>query len=357
MRGTVPRSCLAGGPTERGEFPSLIQFSSLYHQLPGYIKYKILSKFTKTSQQKHKTSKSSKDTIMPSHIDAESTLETIEVMLRQEENGYQVFDYLGQLPASAPLDTPVDAPVDALCRSAMAKWCNDITDFCNYSRETAAIAMSCLDRFMASPDGRSILLDRNLFQLAAMTALYTAVKVHEHEAMDPQLVSSLCRGAHSPEDIEAMESRMLNAIQWRINPPTAMSFLRSMLDLVPEHLIDASQRETVMELTQFQVDLAVCDDEFWQQPASSIAFASLLNAVESVTTDGLFFENFEATMSKATRVNLEGLRDMRIALYEAVNGNDDMDMQLTSSCDDSKSLEFGNSSETSFHSSPRAVNT
>jgi hypothetical protein len=203
---------------------------------------------------------------------------------------------------------------------------------------------------------QSVLLDRNLFQLAAMTALYTAVKIHEHEAMDPNLVSTLSRGAHSPQAVEAMEKRMLNAIQWRVNPPTAMSFVRNMLDLVPEHLIDASQRETLMELTQLQVDLALMDYEFGQCPASSIAFASLLNAIDSVTTDGMFYANFESTMSKAILIDLEAIRDIRINLYEAVNFTELVDMQMASQNSDNKQMEtYGNGSEGGIHSSPRSV--
>jgi hypothetical protein len=289
-----------------------------------------------------------------SPIDIDSTLDTIEAMRRQEENGYASSDYLAQIPPSAA--SPLDTPVDENCRHVMAKWCNEIADFCNYNRETASVAMSCLDRFMATPDGQTVLLDRNLFQLAAMTALYTAVKIHEHEAMDPALVSSLSRGAHSPEAVEAMESRMLNAIQWRVNPPTALAFVRSMLDLVPQHLMGVSERETVMELTKFQVDLAGSDYTYSQAPASSIAFASLLNAMESVTSDGMFFANFEATMAMSIRIDVSGLRNIRMGLYESVNDTESMDMQIHNNGEKLDMEESYSSLGGSIYSSPRSVN-
>ena len=286
-------------------------------------------------------------------VDIDSTLETLEAMRRQEERGYIVTDYLSQIPATAALE----APVDAVCRQVMAKWCVDIADFCNYSRDTTCVAMSMLDRFMASDP--QMLLDRNLFQLAAMTALYTAVKIHEHEAMDPNLVAQLSRGAHSAQAVEAMEQRMLTAIQWRVNPPTAMSFVKNLLDLVPDCLMDSAQRETVLDLTQLQVDLAVQEYAFSQYPASSIAFASLLNAVESVTTDDMFFRNFESTMSSAVQIELPAMRNIRISLYEAVNGGpDDMDISPChnssgSMCEDMKMYAHG--SHGSIHTSPRSV--
>lgn len=284
-----------------------------------------------------------------SSVDVESTLETMEAMRRQEENAYQVADYLSYLPTT-PLH---EAPVDEDCRQVMAKWCNDIADFCNYNRETAAVSLNCLDRFMSTPDGRQILLDRNRYQLAAMTALYTAVKIHEHEAMDPTLVSTLSRGAHSAEAVEHMETRMLKAIQWRVNPPTASAFVRHMLDLVPSHLMDSSAKETVMELTQFQVDLATCDYKFSQAPTSHIAFASLMNAVESVATDHVFLSTFESSMANAIRIDALSTRDIRIALYEAVNGNEPMEISMAP-CSD-KNMEICSSSG-EFNTSPRAVN-
>lgn len=266
------------------------------------------------------------------NMSIDETLATIEVMRRQEEIGYTVSDYLSQLPASATFD----APVDAQCRMVMQKWCKEIAQYCSYTPETVEIAMNCLDRFMATPDGYSILLDRSEFQLAVMTALYSSVKVHEHEAMDPKLVSSLSQGAHSPEAVEAMEARMLKAVQWRVNPPTAMSFVRNILDLVPDHLLQPDERQAVIDLTKFQIELALEQYEFCMLPASSIAMLSLLNAVESVSTDDMFIDDFEPSACRVTRVDASDLRSIRIHLYESINGVEPMDVQFTT-CDSTAS--------------------
>ena len=249
----------------------------------------------------------------------EQTLETIQAMRRQEELGYSVTDYLSHLPTSA---TALDTPVDASCRFVMAKWCNEIADFCNYKRETVAIAMNCLDRFMSMPSGQEILLDRSLYQLATMTALYSSVKIHEQEAMDPDLVSNLSRGVHSPQAVEAMESKMLTAIRWRVNPPTAMSFVRLMIDLVPDHLIDSCEKETIVDITRFQIEMTMNEYDFCTFDASSVAFACMLNAIESVMDDGMFYANFDTTMGKTILVDDVCVRDLRIAVYELMNGSD-----------------------------------
>lgn len=286
----------------------------------------------------------------------DETLATIEVMRRQEENGYVVSDYLARLPASVTVE---DAPVDAQCRVIMQKWCKDIAQYCGYSTEVVDIAMNCLDRFMGTADGYSILLDRSQYQLAVMTALYTTVKIHCHEAMDPQLVSNLSQGAHSPEAVEAMEVRLLCALQWRLNPPTPSAFVSKILDLVPEHLMNDEERQAVTDLTKFQLELALETYQFSILPASSIAIASLMNAVESVSTDSAFVKDFEPSVCRLTSVDATALRDIRINLYESINGVEPMDMQFTSEMEDTTDIgnETAKFSDTNHEigTSPRSV--
>jgi len=296
----------------------------------------------------------------------EQTLETIEAMRRQEEyHSYCVTDYLSELPKIAT--TSLDTPVDASCRSVMGKWCNEIADFCNYKRETVAIAMNCLDRFMSTPIGQQeILLDRNLYQLAAMCALYSSVKIHEMEAMDPNLVSRLSRGVHTTAAVEAMEFKMLNAIQWRVNPPTAMSFTRLIInDLVSDHLLSLCEKETIIDITRIQIELTVNEYDFSTFNGSSIAFACMLNAFESCSDDGMFLANFETTMGKTLLVDEECIQNLRVAIYELMNGDDNSIRQKLlnkNSSTTNKDLSCTNvittrGNKNGFHSSPRTVVT
>jgi len=247
-------------------------------------------------------------------------------MRRQEKcHEYCVSDYLSELPmiTTTAQHIPVDTPVDSSCRFVMARWCNQIADFCNYNRETVAIAMNCLDRFMSTPSGREVLLDRNLYQLAAMTALYSSVKIHEQEVMDPNLVSKLSHGVHTAAAVEAMESKMLYAIQWRVNPPTAMSFVRMVInDLVPDNVLNPCEKEAIIDISMFQTELIVNEYEFAVFNGSSIAFACMLNAIESCFNDDMFFANFETTMEKTLLVDKSSIRYLRIAIYELINGDD-----------------------------------
>merc|ERR1712072_13392 len=246
-----------------------------------------------------------------------------------------------------------NAPVDATCRFLMAKWFNEVAGFCHYKSETVAIAMNCLDRFVMSPAGREILLDRDLYQLAAMTALYSSVKIHEQEAMDPNLVSTLSRGVHSPEAVEAMERKMPAAVQWRVNQPSSMSFARLMIDLIPDQYLDSSKKEALFDITVNEYDFCTHD-------ASSVAFACMLNAIESVTDDGMFYSNVETTMGEVIDADDTSVQDLRFAVYELMTGTDDNDgVRInkasskrvgSSSCGEAVSAK-----RNSIHSSPRTV--
>lgn len=290
----------------------------------------------------------------------ESNLETIRAMRRQEDH-YRVSDYLLDLPDAAACGAG-DAPVDASCRFLMAKWFSEIAGFCHYKTETVALAMNCLDRFVSSPEGREILFDRNMYQLAAMTALYSSVKIHEQEAMDPGLVSTLSRGVHSPEAVEAMERKMLMAVRWRMNQPSAMSFARLMIDLIPDQYLDATKKDALLDIAKLQIDMTVNEYDFCTHDASSVAFACVLNAIESVTDDGMFYSSVETTMGEVLGADDTSVQDLRFAIYELMTGSDDDGVQRISKASAKRAVGSSfcggggvSSKRNSIHSSPRTV--
>ena len=71
--------------------------------------------------------------------------------------------------------------VDASCRTALVDRCFTVADSFDLSRETVGIGMLILDRYLSSGHGKSAeaLQKPTLFQLAAITSFYMAVKLHE----------------------------------------------------------------------------------------------------------------------------------------------------------------------------------
>jgi hypothetical protein len=254
-------------------------------------------------------------------VNDESTYKTIQVMRRQEELFYTIPDYFNlssQVTSSSP-------PADVSCRLSMAQWCYQIVDHCHFKRETAAVAMNYLDRFLSSHDGQTnVLPDRQQFQLAAMSCLYTAVKIHEHEGVTPRSIANLSNGVHSTTDVEAMEVRILTALTWAVNPPTSSAFCHQFMELLPSSdLSESSLRATAIDLAHFQTELAVCDYSLATCRTSWIALSALLNTMESLL-DGERYANVEAVLCQAAGIDMtnalavQQLQDIRIRLYEAI---------------------------------------
>merc|ERR1711971_630174 len=98
-------------------------------------------------------------------------------------------------------------------------------------------------------------------------------------------------GNHTPEAIEAMESKLLMVISWRINSPTAMSFVRMIIDFMPENLLIPHEKRIILDKTKEQIKMIANGYEFSSYPNSYIAFASIMNSIE------IFFYNNDGGVS------------------------------------------------------------
>lgn len=254
---------------------------------------------------------------VPPPVNMEASLETVAAMLRQEGNGYQTRDFFSQ-HEGLPLD------VDADCRSKMAAWCYQVVDFCSFNRESVEIAMNLLDRFLLTPSGIAVLKDRTLFQLASMTTLYTAIKINEPEAVDPATVSELSKGSFSAQDVEVMELHILNALEWRVNPPTSMSFVRSFLDMIPSYALPEPLRTTANDIAQFQTELAASTFDFIAVKRSTVAYCSLVNAFESMDMDEKVRNYIASMLAQVISLdpNAGHVRQIQASLLSAVLANE-----------------------------------
>lgn len=173
--------------------------------------------------------------------------------------------------------------INGKIRCMMVDWYFRIADFCKYDRDTVAIAVNHLDRCVARQP--HILNDARKFQLVAVTCFYTAIKIHEPEIMPPQIMASLGKGIYSIAEIEEMELEILKTLEWRVNPPTPMSFATKYLDLVDT---DAQRRRLMDDLVHRQVDYATKDSTLLGIGASAIALAAVSNAIQSVEPNMMF---------------------------------------------------------------------
>jgi len=217
---------------------------------------------------------------------------TMEAM-RSQEKFYISIDYMPNSSEYFPAKSSVlDRPIDQRCRLRMVDWCFRVIEFFKLSQETVFISMTYLDCFMSTTSGSDAKKDRRQFQLAVMACLYIAVKIHESTLIASDVVVKMSNGAYTEQKLLDMEHRIIEALHWRLNPPTPMAFIRSFLSIIFTDTTDTTttmkgiseDKATVLELARRQIKLAlreyrccVCTN------ASSIALAALLNAVQKLT--------------------------------------------------------------------------
>jgi Cyclin, N-terminal domain len=214
----------------------------------------------------------------PTAIKMVSDYDTLKAMLHQERKHYHI-------------DSPSvshHVSVDMTSRSKIRDWFEKICTFCQYKDEAllVEIAMNCLDRFILTLQGSYCCRDQCEYQLAAVSCLYLAVKVHAREALSAENMATISRGTYTVEQIEEMERRILSALHWHINPPTTSCFVREYVNILMARLQlseqDQERLEAVLNLIQKQIRTASDDCSLMGLPSSTIALAALMNAITTL---------------------------------------------------------------------------
>ena len=252
----------------------------------------------------------------------DEVLDVVEALCLQEEQGYQKCDYLADVKFRVPLHHH-EGLMDETCRSCMVQWTNNLVDFCKYSRETADIAISCLDRFLSTPEGSKTLSNSEQFQLAAMTAFYTCAKIHERQAMEPASIARLSRGTHSKEAVEQMELYLLRVLQWKVHPPTAMRFAMCFLDLIPSEIIDEQHRIVILDLVRYQLNVSLSEYRLSLQRSSHLGLAALMNAFDdqAILDEATLYQIQSRIGALLPSYHQETIWDIQMALSIAVSSH------------------------------------
>jgi len=215
----------------------------------------------------------------PSQIlsqDAAAAADSLTVMIEKERTIYKCSGYLD--PNEPTIITADD-------RMTIVDWCYGVVDHCQFSREVVALAMDMVDRYLSIPSysGDEALRDQNKFQLLSITALYVAIKVNEPVAMSSDLFAEISRGVYTVEEIEDMERTLLNGLSWRCNAPTVSQVGHSILSLIlPYVKCSEVTWGFLMDELKYLAELAVREYYFSTQRASTIALASIFNAIRQI---------------------------------------------------------------------------
>ena len=182
---------------------------------------------------------------------------------------------------------------DAICREKMVLWTFQVVDYCQLNRQTAELSVRMLDRLLSLADqndsnekhrqlAQSCLQNRKTYQLAAMTCLYTAIKINESQVMSPDIIASLSRGMSTTDQVVEMESRILAALEYHICGPTGIDVVDHLVQLLPSS-VPTHVKRTIIERSRHAIHQSLVDHSLSTTVSPTLlGYAALVH-----TLDGL----------------------------------------------------------------------
>lgn len=206
------------------------------------------------------------------------------MMRTQEQTEYKCSTNYFSSAKSRRRKPVISTPQD---RSTLMKWAYEILDACNIERSVAGIAISYFDRFMCTTSRRAknALASKHEFQLVFISCLILAMKCRSGMSIDLEVVSKvICQELYNQEELNAMESEILRALNWKLNGPSVHEFIACFIEFLPS--LSHSNEEVVhilMSYSEAQADIAATDYSLALELPSSIAFASLLSSMQTIS--------------------------------------------------------------------------
>ena len=149
--------------------------------------------------------------------------ERVNVLVKQDRTVYRCDDYLSpsvqqklkeqclmnELPkmptcGSVSSSSSSSSGINEVWREKICEWSYQVVDHFDFSREVVGISISFLDRYLCTRP-----VDKKLFQLAATTTLYLAIKIYEPGNFSMASMIELSRGYFMVEQIAVMEMAIL----------------------------------------------------------------------------------------------------------------------------------------------------
>lgn len=157
------------------------------------------------------------------HATMVDLLERLDVMFKQEESVYRTEDYMdpdfqskiasicdannvsiGPYKPSLASIASLNSGINDVWREKICEWSYQVIDHFDFSREVVCVSMHYLDRFLAKRP-----VSKKVFQLAAMTTLFLAIKLFEPGRLSMSSMIELSRGYFTTQQMMAMEMSVL----------------------------------------------------------------------------------------------------------------------------------------------------
>jgi hypothetical protein len=181
-------------------------------------------------------------------------------------------------------------------RSRISTYFYSIVDEMELDRRIVSIALSYLKLFLIRrPDGSK--------QLAMVSSLYIAIKIHSsniyHNGRPNVTIAEVIDwsgNVFTVEDISRMEASMLRELDYMMNPPVAQHFLDIIAPLIDANLFAPQLKQHIITISNWLCEASVTDSYLTGVKPSSVAYASILVAMET-SSEGAsvkcWFESFD----------------------------------------------------------------
>ncbi len=202
----------------------------------------------------------------------------------------------------------LNSPSAALSRKAIVRRCYRTVDMREhyFSREIVDVAMSILDAYLYTKGGDMYEDDNSEAEgqpepaiklellIASSACLFLAIKVYEPDRhFDIPTLVRINNNQFTRQDIVDAEKDILITLDFKLSPPTIMSFIRIYLAFLkgPESTIagepplSEDSIKHVTNLAKFLSELSLYDLFFVDKDASKIALACVLTAFEGISRD------------------------------------------------------------------------
>lgn len=227
-------------------------------------------------------------------------------------------------------------------RKSMVQWIQQVQRTLSLSPETVWIGMSFFDRYLSSGQGNSmdVLKSRSKFQLAAITAFYTAVKIYEPVVLGIDMLLQICRGTYTESDVLSMEMDILSTLGWRVSVHTPMEFARHLLEMLPEQ-VDSIIYCSVLEACQEHLDYVITDVHLSCSKPSDVGISCLASSLSESDLLSL-------TQKQAIWMQLSELCDFDLSSHEVVGAQQCLMAQLSPCKQNTSSNKLSQQSSTIF---------
>lgn len=183
-----------------------------------------------------------------------------------------MYAYMRDLEHQQPVrkDFLKNCHVTGKMRGVLIDWLVEVHHQFKLLQETLYMTIYIIDRYLQA-DGLTI--RRNRFQLLGVTAMFTASKVEEMYAPEINDFVYITDNAFSAADIREMELRILSALNFSLNRPLPLHFLRRNSKAGDVDILQHTMAKYLIELCQVEYDMAHLYPSF---VAASSLYLSLL---------------------------------------------------------------------------------